>query len=97
MKNENTMTYDVYPCDLDPMGECPKWCQDCHNCKGWNLSADNSSDTSDEDMVTTMEELKYQFDAMEAGDPNRGVAYDLIVNLSDDFESSLGWEFDDAL
>ena len=25
----------VYPCDLDPMGICPKWYQDCANCKGW--------------------------------------------------------------
>ena len=29
------MKYDIYPCDLDPMGECPKRCQDCANCVGW--------------------------------------------------------------
>lgn len=97
MKNENKMTYDVYPCDLDPMGECPKRCQDCPNCKGWNLSADDPSDASDEDMVTIIEEFRYQLDTMEAGDPNRSAISDLIVNLSNDFESSLGWEFDDAL
>lgn len=27
--------HDIYPCDLDPMGECPKRCQDCGNCRGW--------------------------------------------------------------
>lgn len=26
------MNYSIYPCDLDPMGECPKHCQDCANC-----------------------------------------------------------------
>lgn len=31
------MTYEVYPCDLDPMGECPKRCQDCAYCVGWNF------------------------------------------------------------
>ena len=97
MKNENKMSYDVYPCDLDPLGECPKQCQDCANCKGWNLSADDSSDVSNENMVTTIEEFRYQLDTMEADDPNRSATYSLIVNLSDDFESSLGWEFDDAL
>lgn len=24
----------VYPCDLDPMGECPKRVMDCRNCHG---------------------------------------------------------------
>ena len=28
--------YDIYPCDLDPMGECPKRCRDCANCIGWH-------------------------------------------------------------
>ena len=27
--------YDIYPCDLDPFGECPKRCQDCAHCVGW--------------------------------------------------------------
>lgn len=31
----NFPKYDIYPCDLDPMGECPKRCQDCTNCIGW--------------------------------------------------------------
>lgn len=31
------MTYEIYPCDLDPMGECPKRCQDCAHCIGWNF------------------------------------------------------------
>jgi len=39
-KGENKMTYEIYPCDLDPMGECPKRCQDCTNCKGWNFPPD---------------------------------------------------------
>ena len=34
------MTYEVYPCDLDPMGECPKRHQDCTHCKGWNFPPD---------------------------------------------------------
>ena len=34
------MTYEIYPCDLDPMGECPKRCQDCANCIGWNFPPD---------------------------------------------------------
>jgi hypothetical protein len=46
MKNENKMSYDVYPCDLDPLGECPKRCQDCANCKGWNFSP-NADETGD--------------------------------------------------
>ena len=31
------MTYIIYPCDLDPFGECPKpeYARDCANCKGW--------------------------------------------------------------
>ena len=27
------MTYEVYPCDLDYMGECPYKCKDCTKCK----------------------------------------------------------------
>ncbi len=34
------MNYEIYPCDLDPMGECPKRRQDCANCKGWNFPPD---------------------------------------------------------
>lgn len=34
------MNYEISPCDLDPMGECPKWRQDCANCKGWNFPPD---------------------------------------------------------
>lgn len=30
------MKYDVYPCDYNVYGECPKACQDCANCVGWN-------------------------------------------------------------
>ena len=29
------MAYDIYPCDLDPFGGCPKKCKDCANCVGW--------------------------------------------------------------
>ena len=29
------MMYDIYPCDLDSFGECPKRCQDCAHCVGW--------------------------------------------------------------
>lgn len=29
------MRYDIYPCDLDPFGECPKCTQDCKHCVGW--------------------------------------------------------------
>ena len=29
------MSNIIYPCDLDPMGECPRYCQDCANCFGW--------------------------------------------------------------
>ena len=25
---------ELYPCDLDPMGECPKRIMDCRNCHG---------------------------------------------------------------
>ena len=25
---------ELYPCDLDPMGECPKQVMDCRNCHG---------------------------------------------------------------
>ena len=32
------MMYDIYPCDLDPFGECPKRCQDCVNCVGWFMN-----------------------------------------------------------
>lgn len=32
------MLYDIYPCDLDPFGECPKCTQDCANCVGWLLN-----------------------------------------------------------
>jgi hypothetical protein len=31
------MNYEVYPCDLDPLGECPKRRQDCAHCQGWNF------------------------------------------------------------
>ncbi len=31
------MKYEIYPCDLDCMGECPKRKQDCTNCIGWNF------------------------------------------------------------
>ena len=31
------MTYEIYPCDLDSMGECPKQCQNCAACIGWNF------------------------------------------------------------
>ena len=34
------MTYEIYPCDLDPFGECPKRCQDCAHCVGWNFPPD---------------------------------------------------------
>ena len=27
--------YEIFPCDLDPMGVCPKRCQDCAHCVGW--------------------------------------------------------------
>ena len=30
--------YDIYPCDLDLFGECPKRCQDCNNCVGWFMN-----------------------------------------------------------
>ena len=36
-RKEIKMVYEIYPCDLDPMGECPKRCQDCANCVGWNF------------------------------------------------------------
>ena len=31
------MTYIIYPCDLDPFGECPKpeYARDCAKCRGW--------------------------------------------------------------
>ena len=32
------MMYDIYPCDLDLFGECPKCCQDCANCVGWFMN-----------------------------------------------------------
>lgn len=31
------MTYEIYPCDLDPFGECPKRCPDCAHCVGWDF------------------------------------------------------------
>lgn len=31
-KAMKTYTINVYPCDLDAMGECPKKCYDCKNC-----------------------------------------------------------------
>lgn len=34
------MYYDIYPCDFDPLGECPKQCQDCRHCVGWFLPPD---------------------------------------------------------
>jgi len=34
-KEIKKMMYDIYPCDLDPFGECPKHCQDCAHCVGW--------------------------------------------------------------
>jgi hypothetical protein len=34
-KGDKKMMYDIYPCDLDPFGECPKHCQDCAHCVGW--------------------------------------------------------------
>jgi hypothetical protein len=43
-KGEQGMTYEVYPCDLDPMGECPKRCQDCAHCVGWNFPPDADED-----------------------------------------------------
>ena len=27
--------YKIYPCDLTITGECPKSCQDCARCAGW--------------------------------------------------------------
>ena len=34
------MTYIIYPCDLDPFGECPKpeYARDCAKCRGWTES-----------------------------------------------------------
>ena len=31
VEHSNT-SYDIYPCDLDPFGECPKGVADCSNC-----------------------------------------------------------------
>lgn len=42
------MTYEIYPCDLDPYGECPKRRQDCAHCEGWNFPPDLVED-EDED------------------------------------------------
>lgn len=32
---DQPMQYDIYPCDLDPFGECPKKHQDCKHCIGY--------------------------------------------------------------
>ena len=40
------MVYDIYPCDLDPFGECPKRCQDCAHCVGW---FDREADENEEE------------------------------------------------
>lgn len=40
------MSYKIYPCDLDFMGECPYQCKDCTNCVGWNFPLD--ADEEDE-------------------------------------------------
>lgn len=29
--------YIIYPCDLNPTGECPKNCKDCTSCKNLNI------------------------------------------------------------
>jgi hypothetical protein len=41
--------YDIYPCDLDPFGECPKHCQDCAHCTGWMLPSDEELAEDPED------------------------------------------------
>lgn len=38
------MTYEIYPCDLDPMGECPKRCQNCAECVGWNFPPEDDTE-----------------------------------------------------
>jgi len=43
-ERRTNMVYEVYPCDLDPMGECPKRCKDCANCVGWNFPPDADED-----------------------------------------------------
>lgn len=41
------MQYEIYPCDVDIFGECPKKCKDCENCQGWNFSEIEWSDEDD--------------------------------------------------
>lgn len=41
--------YDIYPCDLDPFGECPKRCQDCAHCTGWMMPPDEELAEDPED------------------------------------------------
>lgn len=44
------MKYDIiYPCDLDCMGECPKRCQDCANCKGYIVPDEDWDDDEEEE------------------------------------------------
>ena len=45
------MVYDIYPCDRDPMGECPKRYKDCAHCVGWfhRDPDENEDENEDED------------------------------------------------
>lgn len=38
--------YEIMPCDLDPLGECPKpeYARDCSKCRGWTaVEADKAA------------------------------------------------------
>lgn len=41
--------YEIYPCDLDPMGECPRHHQDCANCRCWFYSVDDDDEDDGDD------------------------------------------------
>jgi len=35
IKKGDKKMYEIFPCDLDLMGECPKRCQNCAECVGY--------------------------------------------------------------
>lgn len=43
------MKYDIYPCDLDLFGGCPKRCQDCAHCVGWYMQETEEEEEEEEE------------------------------------------------